>query len=101
MWYYTKHKIYAPLNVIEDLRDSNEEASIAFDEIGDISEPVKWYWCYEEVKLFSQKYKDILIQIEWYWENSPDIWKDYFMNWKWYHTNAKIVFEEFDENKLE
>lgn len=60
----------------------------------------KWYDWQNHLKIVSKKFPEELIRIEGEGEESGDIWKAYFKNGKMQYTEAKLVFEEFDEAKL-
>mgnify|MGYP001164052104 CR=1 FL=1 len=56
----TLHEANTELDIIEDLRSSNEEASYAINEDGTNRDGAKWYAADEELKQFSQKYPGVV-----------------------------------------
>ena len=80
--------------------DECEAASCAIDEYGDTLDYCKWYNHAEDLKEFSKKHPDALFMLSGEGEESGDIWKRYFRNGKSQLCEAKIVFEDYDENKL-
>lgn len=100
MWYLTSYSIEAKQEIIDDLIKNNENAEYAFDTDGSTYESLKWYWHDKDLLEFSKKYPNDLITLSWEWEESWDIWKTYYKNWKLQHEEAKIIIDSFDENKL-
>lgn len=61
----------------------------------------KWYEVVEDMRIVSEKYPQTLFILEGEGDQSGDIWKKYFLNGKMQKADAKITFDEFDENKLQ
>ena len=56
----TEHEANTELDIIEDLRSANEEASYAINEDGTNRDEAKWYAANEELKDFSKKYPGVV-----------------------------------------
>ena len=54
----------------------------------------------KSITKFSVDYPEHLFILEGEGEDSGDIWKQYIKNGKSQRCEAKITFDEFDENKL-
>lgn len=63
-------------------------------------EPCKWYDWKKEMIEISKRYPLTIFVIEGIGEEQPDLWKAYFLNGKYQYTKAELVYEEFDEKKL-
>lgn len=86
--------------ILEDLRDSNEEAAYALEEDGSPSDAVKWYDHRKDLGLFSKKYPNWLFKLEGEGEESGDLWIEYFHDGKMQVAKAQIIYEEFNMAKL-
>ncbi len=64
------------------------------------SDGCKWYKREEDMREVSKEFPGELLVISGEGEESGDIWRAYFKNGKCWFAPAKIVFEEFDESKL-
>lgn len=64
-------------------------------------EQCKWYEWKEDMIKVSKRYPLTIFIIDGEGEESGDIWKAYFLNGKHQYTKAELVFEEFDEKKLQ
>ena len=99
MGYYTKYDLTVKgengYDVYEHLLEDNDEFRYSVD-----NGSSKWYNHELDIKDFSKKYPTNLFVLEGYGEEDGDIWRKYFMNGKIQIVRAKIVFDEFDENKL-
>lgn len=86
-----------------DITENSQEVQ---EEIENVSEygsfqDVTWYNWKEDVTVVSLKFPDQVIKISGVGEEVGDVWKAYVKNGKWFVTTAQLVFEEFDESKLE
>ena len=63
-------------------------------------ESCKWYEHDSNMRTVSKRYPETLFVLKGEGEESGDIWIKYYMNGKVQHCEARIVFEDFDENKL-
>lgn len=61
----------------------------------------KWYDHDEEMLELSKQFPETVFCLEGEGEESGDIWRTYYKNGKAQHCPAKIVFDEYDENKLD
>lgn len=86
--------------LIERLRDEFEDASYALDESGDSADQCKWYDHVSDMKKFSAKYPEWLFTLDIKGEETGDIRRVYFLNGKAQEEEARIVIDDFDENKL-
>lgn len=103
MGYYTNYSleiVQGNKNLIELLREENENAKCAFDNDGDCIEPLKWYNHVNHLLDFSKKHPKALLKLYGEGEESEDLWVRYFKNGKSQLCNAVISFEEFDESKF-
>lgn len=102
MGYTTRYKlkiIEGDNKVISKLREENEDAAMVIDDKGNSEEPWKWDHEYD-MKQFSIKYPNILFKLIGEGESNDDIWHDYYINGKMQHCKAKIIFDDFDKDKL-
>lgn len=60
----------------------------------------KWYNHEKDMISASEQFPDYVLELSGEGEESGDIWKKYFKNGKMQICQAEIVFDEFDENKL-
>lgn len=86
--------------IIEKLRDSNEEAAYTLDENGDAQSEAKWYDHETDFKAFSKQFPNWLFTLTGEGEESGNLWKKYFLNGKVQIANAIISYDSFDANKL-
>lgn len=56
---------------------------------------------HKEMCYLSEKIPDLLISMHGEGEFNDDIWKSYYMNGKYQECRAKIVFDDYDVDKLE
>jgi len=105
MGYHTRFELMVThdkeMEIIADLRATNEEAEDALTENGQTNEEAKWYDCEKDIKEFSEKYPDALFTM---WGEGDDAGGDY---WKLYVQNGlswmaigEIVYPPFDPEKL-
>lgn len=103
MGYYTNYElnvIEGGARLIEELRESNDDARYALDVNGETSDSCRWYNHHQDLKEFSKKHPTALFELKGEGEESGDIWKVYFKDGKSQMCRAKIVFDDFDENLL-
>lgn len=67
---------------------------------GEPRDECKWYDHEKDMKVLSKKFPSVLFTLYGEGEETGDIWRKYFLNGKIQVANVKMVFEEFDENKL-
>lgn len=100
MGYYTYHT----LTVLEGYNDEinhEEEIGKAIDFAEVFDESSKWYDMEIDMKKYSLKHPEVLFSIEGEGEESRDLWKSFFKNGKSFTAKTEIVFEEYNENKLQ
>lgn len=95
-WY---NRNLTPDDVIQAFND-DKDCYMFFEGSGDTAEECKWYEHDEDMRRFSKKYPNVLFILEGEGEESGDIWKKYYKDGKCQEVQAKLVFEEYDENKL-
>lgn len=109
MGYYVRHTLIKPIpkNWTIDMIDALIEIQpnyfpdkMAVDDFihGDMEES-KWYEFEEDFGKLSEKFPDLIFEIEGKGEDG-NCWKQWFKNGKSQSSDGKIVFEEYDENKL-
>jgi len=72
----------------------------AIDEEGNSVDSVKWYDHDSDMRELSSCYPNATFILEGEGEESGDIWRKYYRKGKAQEVYAKIVFDDFDENKL-
>lgn len=102
MGYYTEYT----LDIIDKNYKYNEEEILHELEIiseysDQFLEPIKWYEHEENMLKLSRRYPDIVFKLKGIGEEFPDIWIKYFKNGKMQKCIAKIMFDDYDESKLE
>jgi hypothetical protein len=110
MGYYTRFKlsVKSPIeqtlteeSIIHDFREKYEEAGYALNDDGGTEESCKWYESEKDLKEFSKSYPEHLFILEGKGEEAGDLWKLYVKNGKCQRASARIVFDEYDESKLQ
>jgi hypothetical protein len=61
---------------------------------------VKWYEWEENMREYSKEYPAVVFELSGEGDESGDIWRCYFWNGKKQYCQARIVFDEFDEEQL-
>ncbi len=67
---------------------------------GLFEEEVKWYAHERNLREHSSKYPGLLFRLSGHGEESGDIWVEFYKNGKMFRSDARIVFDAYDENKL-
>ena len=70
------------------------------DDIGNMSEPLKWNEHEDDMKELSINFPKILFILEGFGEESMDIWKKYFVDGKVQIEEATIIIGGFNPEKL-
>lgn len=86
--------------IITRLIEENDEARYCLQKDGSSRSSGRWYEARNDLKKFSQKYPNWLFTLTAEGEQSADIWKSYFLNGKEQYVKARIVLDEFDQNKM-
>lgn len=88
---------------VEDAMD--EEDSCSYGKIMQFlnrnSESCKWYEHKDDMKRLSARFPTVLFTLEGKGEEPGDLWIMYFKGGKSQRVDARIVFDPYDESKLE
>lgn len=105
MGYYTNFKIDIKPEEPKDLReylDSEDSRYYALIEaLEDIGEPRKWYGHEDDMLEVSRKFPETIFELSGAGEEAGDLWRKYFKDGKIQRCHAQIMFEEYDESKLQ
>ena len=61
---------------------------------------IKWYDHDKNMREYSEEYPDVLFELSGEGEESGDIWRAYYKNGLCHRVQARIVFDEFNEEHL-
>ncbi len=101
MGYYTTFSIDIKDSGNESIDcESAEELITEHLEFNPFEESLKWYGHEDDMKAFSKKHPSVVFRLEGEGEESGDIWVKYFKNGEMQKCKAKIVIDDYDENKL-
>lgn len=112
MGYYSKYNLSIPNQKVRDFEDIeayleiHKEESFADNILyflrqgGVYSESTKWYENNEDMNKLSLIFPETLFQLDREGEESGDIERVYFQNGKYKSYQAKIVFDEYNENDM-
>lgn len=108
MGYYTRHMLSIKgdsnnqiQNEIQEYIDANDDLAWALGEgFGEFGESTKWYDHEKDMRKLSSLYPNVIFILEGEGEESGDVWKEYYRNGKMQKCQAKLVFDEYDENHL-
>ena len=103
MGYYTQYELSiqrGPDDLIKELRAEYEGANYAFDDDGVSQDMCKWYDHEKDLKAFSIKHPQALFKLEGVGEESGDNWQLYVQDGLCQRCVGRIVFDEFDYDKL-
>lgn len=87
-------------DIIDRLRNWNEDAKYAINEEGMSEQSCTWYEHEKDIKEFSEQYPDIIFELNGIGDEYDDIWNKYFLNGKMQTCIAKIIFDQYDPEKL-
>ena len=62
---------------------------------------IKWYDHDKNMLKYSLKYPELVFQLAGYGEEFDDIWEKYYKNGQYQVCQGRIIFDEYDESKLE
>ena len=102
MGYYTHYK----LEVSSQPEDLSANFPKTYGEwffrelLSGCAEEIKWYEHDEDMTSISEQYPDILFTLHGEGEESGDIWIKYYKGGKCQVEKAKIIFGEFNQEKL-
>ena len=77
-----------------------DEMFCTLDEQGHTKDSLKWYDHEDDLIKLSLLFPDIVFDLYGEGDESGDIWHKYFLNGKVQRCFAKIIFDEFDVEKL-
>lgn len=104
MGYYTRFSLGVNADnedqIIAEFRGECDYAEHCLTETGSTNEPGKWYNHDEDIRKFSKKYPDVLFEMRGEGEEAGDLWVLYAQNGKVHKSRAKVIYEEFDPEKL-
>lgn len=83
------------LGILDYALSANEDL-MSFD----TTDCVKWYECEDDMRKISNLFPDVLFTLHGEGEESGDLWNAYFRGGKEQYCQAKIIFDEFDPEKL-
>ena len=78
----------------------HEEINYAIENLDEFGEETKWYSHENDMRKLSNKFRDVLFELEGEGEESGDMWKEYYKNGKMQRCNAEFVFPEYNELEL-
>ena len=99
MGYYTRYELEI-ISGDDFVTDYEQEITDSTDYSSLFDDSIKWYHYKEDMKSYSKNHPNVVFCINGEGEESGDIWKAYFKNGKMFKTKATLVFEEFNEDKL-
>jgi hypothetical protein len=103
MGYYTRFNLTVSSQeekIIKELREENEDAEQALDEIGRTNGECKWYDHEKDLKEFSLKHPKVLFTLDGEGKENGDIWKLYVKNGKSQRAKAEMKFPDYDPEKM-
>lgn len=83
----------------DEFSDYLRDDSLIGFELG-FSDMVKWYEHDEDMRELSKRFPETVFCLHGEGEESGDLWRTYYKNGKAQECNAKIVYDDYDENKL-
>lgn len=108
MGYYTNHTLSivesktTKRKDVQEYIDCHEEMEYALGKsFGEDEESCKWYSHQNDMRKLSERFPDAVFLLEGEGEEAGDIWKEYYKNGKMQRSSARLVFDEYDETKLE
>lgn len=87
-------------DVISRLRADYEEAQRALADDGSSEEMVRWYDAEKNLLTFSKEFPNWFFELTVVGEESGDFQRIYFVDGKKQSVKGKVVYPEFNENKL-
>lgn len=110
MGYYTKYSLTIQDKFGTDLEDTDLYDEIVsdlthrqveyFSTYAKDGQPIKWYDHKEDLLKASIRYPDVRFVLKGIGEEYPDIWINYFVNGHSQFSDAKIIFDDYDETRL-
>lgn len=109
MGYYTKYSLTIQDKFGIDLKDTDLYEEIVSDLAnrgieyflyGLDGPRIKWHNHQEDLLKASIRYPDVRFVLKGIGEEYPDIWINYFVNGHSQFSDAKIIFDDYDETRL-
>ena len=97
MSYYTKYE----LTIVSDIDFVHLEDLIQKLGFNPFSSSCQWYEHECDLTQYSMQNQNILFILKGQGEDTEDIWVKYFKNGKKQVCRAKIIYDAFDESKME
>ena len=88
-------------DVIKQFMEFSEDAKYVLDEEGHSQDSSKWYSEEQDMIEFSKKHPSLIFQLNREGEQNDDMCKSYYLNGKFQHCVAEVVYPEFDRSRLE
>lgn len=99
MGYYTRFalEIYTGDDYITDYEE------VVIEQVGydPFTRLIKWYEFEDDMKEVSKLHPKVVFELRGIGEEDGDLWKAYFQNGKMQMCKARIVYDYFDEARLE
>ena len=86
--------------VIKKLYEMNLMGFV-FNKSLESNQSATWYTYHEDMLCLSTFFPDIIFRLDGYGEDDGDIWREYYLDGKYQKAKANLVFDAFDEEKLE
>lgn len=97
---YSLKVIQGDEGLIPKLRDENDWAASAFNSKGMSLDEHSWYSHQSDMQAFSKLHPEAVFELSGAGEEIGDLWKEYYSNGKIQVASARIVYNNFDPNKL-
>lgn len=81
--------------------DYEEEISAISGYNNPFDDSCTWYDHEEHMRQYSKNHPNTLFKLIGIGEENEDMWHEYYLNGKMQRVNAKIVFDAYDETKLQ
>lgn len=98
MGYYTTYELSWDDESFELPLDFQEETGLYKED--NYSKYNTWLNSKDNMLALSEIYPDVLFTLDGYGDEYGDIWKEYYKDGKYYHSHARIVYDDYDETKL-
>lgn len=100
MGYYTNYVIeLSDYDLIDDIVNRLSEIS-GYNWDSSLIEFCKWYDSEHDMCTLSKEFPDVIFTVYGDGESSDDIWCQYWKNGAMQNANRRIIYDEYDENKL-
>jgi flavodoxin len=102
MGYYTKYSLTfdeSNTEIIQHLESQGNWSTIYSAWTGN-QEPCKWYYHVDDILDLSNKFPTVLLTLYGAGEEEGDLWVKYFLGGKHYRGKAKIIYPEFNPERL-